>query len=150
MSAIFLREFFFWCMIINSAMFILYFVFIRFGHDWVYKNHSAWYPMSVEKFYIIHYSVSLIYKTSIMFFNVIPWLALKILTNWVDEIFNYILMFQLFVCVIILERGRNLKKRIIYEDKPAFSFLKLSSVIERFFWSCFVNDNFSAFQIFAI
>ena len=65
-------------MVINFGMFFLYFIIMRFGHDWVYENHSRWYPMSVEKFDAIHYSVSQVYKSFIMFFNVVPWIALQL------------------------------------------------------------------------
>ena len=74
------KDFLFWCMVLNFGMFFLYFAIMRFGHDRVYRNHSRWYPMSVEKFDAIHYGVSQAYKSFIMFFNVVPWIALQLIS----------------------------------------------------------------------
>ncbi len=67
-----------WCSVINIGLLLWWFVFIAFAHDWVYKMHSRWFNIPVEKFDSIHYAGIAFFKISIFLFNLVPYFALRI------------------------------------------------------------------------
>ncbi len=67
-----------WCAVINIGLLIWWFLFITFAHDWVYRMHSKWYKIPVEKFDAIHYAGIAFFKIAIFVFNIVPYLALRI------------------------------------------------------------------------
>ncbi len=67
-----------WCSVINIGLLLWWFVFIAFAHDWVYKMHSKWFNIPVEKFDAIHYAGIAFFKISIFLFNLVPYFALRI------------------------------------------------------------------------
>ncbi len=67
-----------WCSVINIGLLLWWFVFIAFAHDWVYKMHSRWFNIPVEKFDAIHYAGIAFFKISIFLFNLVPYFALRI------------------------------------------------------------------------
>jgi hypothetical protein len=44
----------------------------------MYRFHSKWFKISVEKFDDIHYSGMAFFKIAIFLFNLVPYLALRI------------------------------------------------------------------------
>ena len=48
------------------------------GRDWIYRMHSRWFRISEERFDAIHYAGMAIFKTAIFLFNLVPYLALRI------------------------------------------------------------------------
>ena len=75
-----LTGFFGWCAIINLALLTWWFLFLLFAHDWTWRLHSRWFQITRDRFDAIHYSGMAFYKISIFMFNVVPWLALNIIT----------------------------------------------------------------------
>jgi hypothetical protein len=75
-----LREFFGWATLINLGILYLWFFFIMFAHDWTYRLHSGWFKFSVERFDSIHYAGMALYKLGILIFNLVPYLALLIIS----------------------------------------------------------------------
>ena len=73
-----IRAFFAWCSVINLALLLWWVLFLLFAHDWTYRFHSKWFKISVEKFDAIHYAGMGIFKISIILFNLVPYLALRI------------------------------------------------------------------------
>ena len=73
-----IREALLWCFVINMGLLMWWFLFIAFAHDWVYRMHSKWYNVSVEKFDAIHYVGMSFFKVIIFAFNLVPYLALSI------------------------------------------------------------------------
>ncbi|MFC1508151.1 DUF6868 family protein [Candidatus Omnitrophota bacterium] len=67
-----------WCSIINMGLLLWWFFVIIVLHDWVYRFHSKWFKLSVEKFDEIHYTGIAFFKIAIFFFNVVPYFALRI------------------------------------------------------------------------
>ncbi len=67
-----------WCSLINLALLLWWFLFFMLAHDWTYNLHGKWFKLSVEKFDAIHYTLMGFYKLSILLFNIIPYLALRI------------------------------------------------------------------------
>ena len=75
-----LREMLGWCSIINLAILLWWFFAFTFVHDFVYRLHSKWFKISKEKFDAIHYSGIAFYKIIVLVFNVVPYIALRILS----------------------------------------------------------------------
>ena len=73
-----LTKFFMWCTIINGAMLILSSVMSMAASDWVYRMHSKWFSISRDAFNVAIYSFMGFYKTVIIVFNVVPYVALLI------------------------------------------------------------------------
>ncbi len=69
-----------WGAIINMGLLLWWFLVLIFAQDWVYRIHSLWFDIPVEKFNAIHYAGITIYKIVIFVFYIIPYLALRIVT----------------------------------------------------------------------
>lgn len=69
-----------WSAVINFGLLIWWFLWFLFAHDFVYRMHSKWFKVSVERFDAIHYAGIAFYKITIIVFNVVPYLALQIIT----------------------------------------------------------------------
>ncbi len=67
-----------WCIVFNMGLLLVWFAFLALAHDWVYRVHSKWFKLSVERFDAIHYAGIALFKTFIFVFNVVPYLALLI------------------------------------------------------------------------
>lgn len=67
-----------WCTLINYGLLILWFLFLTTAHDWTYRLHSKWFKISSEQFDAIHYSLMGIFKLAVVAFNLVPYLALRI------------------------------------------------------------------------
>ena len=75
------REFFGWCAILNSGLLLFSFMIIAFAGDWVYRMHSKWHDISRESFNVVVYSLLAFIKTVIFIFNIVPYVALMIITS---------------------------------------------------------------------
>ena len=75
-----IRDVFMWCTIINFGFLLLWFLFFALAGDWIYSYHSKWYPMSKEAFNVTWYSGIGLYKLAIFMFNLVPYLALEIVS----------------------------------------------------------------------
>ena len=72
------REVFLWCAAINYGVLLLWFLVFKFAHDWMYRFHSQWFRLPTEQFDAIHYAGMAIYKIGILLFNLVPYIALRI------------------------------------------------------------------------
>ncbi len=75
-----LRAFFMWCTILNAGLGALTFLAWLSAADFIYKVHSALFPMPRETFNAIYYSFIGLYKVLVFVFNLVPWLALVIIS----------------------------------------------------------------------
>ncbi|MGB8225343.1 MAG: DUF6868 family protein [Sedimentisphaerales bacterium] len=73
------RAFFMWCTIINLGLLFLSFAVWIFAGDFVYRMHSKWFTLSKEAFNVIFYSFLGAMKIFVLFFNLVPWIALLII-----------------------------------------------------------------------
>ena len=69
-----------WCAVINYALLLCWFLFFIFAHDWMFRFYGRWFRMPMEQFDAIHYAVMAIYKIGIILFNIVPYVALLIVT----------------------------------------------------------------------
>jgi len=67
-----------WCSVINVGVLIYWWLFFTLAHDFVYRIHGKWFKLSVEKFDSIHYAGMAFFKMSIILFNIVPYIALRI------------------------------------------------------------------------
>ncbi len=73
-----MRDAFLWCFIINMGILLWWVGFIIFAKEWVYKMHSKFYQLSKESFSTIHYAGIVLFKVFIFAFNLVPYIALRI------------------------------------------------------------------------
>ncbi len=73
-----IREVLFWCFIINFGLLLWWLLFITLAHDWTYRFHGKWFKLSIDQFDTVHYAGMALFKLSIFFFNLVPYLALLI------------------------------------------------------------------------
>ena len=75
-----LRTFFMWCSIINLVLFVIGYLVVAYAADWVFRVHTRWFPMTREAFTVAIYSSFGQYKLLIVVFNIIPFIALVMMT----------------------------------------------------------------------
>ncbi len=75
-----LRTFLGWCTLINFGLLMLSFGMLALAGGWVRKIHGRWFPMPAEDMIRAHYGMLGTYKILVIIFNVVPWIALTILT----------------------------------------------------------------------
>jgi hypothetical protein len=73
-----IRNFLAWCSIINVGVLIYWWLFFTLAHGFVYRIQGKWFKLSVEKFDAIHYTGMAFFKMSIILFNIVPYIALRI------------------------------------------------------------------------
>jgi len=67
-----------WCTLINFGLLIWWLLFVVIAHDWTYRLHTKWFKISQEQFDAIHYSLMGVFKIGVITFNLVPYLALRI------------------------------------------------------------------------
>ena len=73
-----IREVLGWCSVINFGLLLLWWIFLMLAHDFVYRFHGKWFNLTVEQFDAIHYKGMMFYKLCLFLFNIVPYLALRI------------------------------------------------------------------------
>jgi len=76
-----LSEFLLWCLVVNYVILLWWFAIFIYAHDWLYRLHSRWFHISPKHFDAIHYACMAIYKVAILAFNLVPYIALRILVS---------------------------------------------------------------------
>ena len=79
MSMAEIRDVLMWCAVINIGILFWWVFFITLAHDWTYRMHSRFIPISIQQFDAIHYAGMGLFKLATFFFNVVPWLAIIII-----------------------------------------------------------------------
>lgn len=74
-----LSDFLFWCAVINYAVLLIWFAAFLLAHDSMRRLHGRWFRLSDEQFDQIHYALMGFYKLSIFFFNLVPFIALRLI-----------------------------------------------------------------------
>jgi hypothetical protein len=67
-----------WCSVINLGLLLLWVLFIWLFNDWIYRLHSKWIQISKEQFNAMHYGGMGLFKMGILLFNLVPYLAMRI------------------------------------------------------------------------
>lgn len=74
-----LTTFFMWCTIINGALLSLWITMFMFAPDLVYRTQSKWFPIPRETYNLVMYSFLGLFKIFFLVFNVVPYVALRII-----------------------------------------------------------------------
>ena len=75
-----LTNFFMWCSLINGGLLLLWTLFIDFAPDLVYRTQYRWIPLERASFNNLIYAFLGLYKLFFLFFNLVPYLALRIIS----------------------------------------------------------------------
>lgn len=73
-----IRQMLLWCFVINMGVLMWWFLFLWLAHDWVYRMHSRWFKIPVERFDGIHYAGLTFFKLFTFSFTLVPYIALHI------------------------------------------------------------------------
>ena len=80
MTTIDLKHALLWCVGLNYLVLTVWFGVFVFAHDWTYGMHTGWFKLSVETFDAIHYAGLSAYKIGIILFNLVPLVALYLVS----------------------------------------------------------------------
>ena len=69
-----------WSAVINLGLLLWWFLFFSLAHDWTYRFHGKWFKLTIEQFDALHYGGMAVFKLGILLFNLVPYLALRIVT----------------------------------------------------------------------
>ncbi|MGI9346245.1 MAG: DUF6868 family protein [Gammaproteobacteria bacterium] len=70
-----------WCSLINIILLLVWWVIYVTGRGWIHSVSSIWFKLSAQQFDAIHYGGIAFYKIIVYVFNIIPWVALHIVTS---------------------------------------------------------------------
>ena len=70
-----------WCTIINVALFFISFIMCMAATDFIYSWHGQMFDLPRESFNVVLYSFLGLYKVIILAFNLVPYVALRIIGN---------------------------------------------------------------------
>jgi len=73
-----LRSFLLWCAIMNYAVLFLWFFVFILARGSLQRIHGRWFHLTAEQFDALHYSGMAVYKIGVLLFNIIPYIALRI------------------------------------------------------------------------
>ena len=73
-----IRDILGWCSVINVGLLLWWLLVFTIAHDWIYNMHGKWFKLSIERFDTIHYAGMAFFKICIFLFNIVPYLALRI------------------------------------------------------------------------
>ena len=77
----FLTAFFKWCTIINVVLLIFSTIMIMTASDFIYSAHGHFFHLPREAFDVILYSFLGLFKIVILVFNLVPYVALRIIAS---------------------------------------------------------------------
>lgn len=75
-----LKPFLLYCTLINYAILLVWLAAFVLAHDFVYRLHSRWFALPVERFDALHYGGMAVYKIGVLLLNLAPLLALCMLS----------------------------------------------------------------------
>ena len=78
MSIDVLRNFFLWCAAINYSVLMVWIVLLMSPHDWLYRLWGKWFHLTDQQFDVINFGGIALYKLGILLFNLVPYIALRI------------------------------------------------------------------------
>jgi hypothetical protein len=70
-----------WCTILNYAVLLLWFMVFVLAHDRMRRLHGRWIQLSAAQFDALHYAGMTVYKVGILLLNLVPYVALHIVTR---------------------------------------------------------------------
>jgi len=68
------------CTLINYGVLLAWFAAFSAAHEWMYRLHTRWFGLPVERFDALHYAAMTLYKVGILLLNLVPYVALRLAT----------------------------------------------------------------------
>jgi hypothetical protein len=78
MSIDVVRNFFLWCTVINYFLLVVWLLLLVFPHQWLYQLWGRWFRSTTDHFDAINFAAIALFKLGILFFNLVPYVALRI------------------------------------------------------------------------
>ena len=78
MTAEIVRSVLGWSALISYGVLIVWFLFFILAHDWMYRVHTKFFTLTVEKFDSAQYGSMAFFKFLVIVLNLVPYLALRI------------------------------------------------------------------------
>lgn len=75
-----LSDFLLYSLLINYGILIIWLVVFVFAKDWMKRLHGQWFKLSDQQFDAVHYGGMAVYKIGVLLFNLVPFIALKMLS----------------------------------------------------------------------
>lgn len=69
-----------WSSVINLGLLCWWLIFFIFAHGWLFRLHNRWFRLNLETFDSIHYIGIAFYKIAILIVNIVPYLAICIIS----------------------------------------------------------------------
>ena len=76
-----IKRFLLWCVGLNYAVLFIWSGVFIYAHDWMYGLHVRWFKLSVETFDAVHYAGLAVYKISTILLNLVPLVALCLVSR---------------------------------------------------------------------
>lgn len=67
-----------WCTVINFSILLAWGLGFMLARDWIYRMHSRFFRITKAQFETIQYAGMAFFKISLLIFNLIPYIALRI------------------------------------------------------------------------
>ncbi len=74
-----LENLFLWMTILNFGLLTFYFLFFVFFRKFIYRLHGRWFKMTEKEISSALYKTFAFYKIIVIVFNLVPYIALKII-----------------------------------------------------------------------
>jgi hypothetical protein len=74
------KSFLLWSFAINYGVLLLWVAVTALAHDLLYRVSARWFRVSEPTFDAVNYAGIVAYKAGILFFVLVPWLALALTT----------------------------------------------------------------------
>ena len=68
------------CAAINYSVLILWVLLVVFPHEWLYRLWGRWFHLTASQFDTINFAGIALYKIAILLLNLVPYLALTIVS----------------------------------------------------------------------
>jgi hypothetical protein len=70
-----------WCTVINFGLLMVWFLLFVLSHDWLYGLWGKRFHLAAEQFDAISFAGIVLYKMGIFLFNLVPYIALRIVAG---------------------------------------------------------------------
>ena len=67
-----------WCSVIDYGLLLVWFLIFRFPHHWIHQWWGQWFGLSAERCDMISAASMVVFKTGILLFNIVPYVALRL------------------------------------------------------------------------
>ena len=67
-----------WCAVLNYGLVVVWFLLYALAHEWLYRLWGRWFRLTAEQLDTINFAGIVLYKVGILLFNLVPYVALRI------------------------------------------------------------------------